>query len=597
MKHFTVTFNPDAITVKIHGGATLLEAAGQAGIILNTACGGQGLCGKCSVIIENEGEVLACKYIIESDLTVTILNKSRFFEQKILSSGIETQIHVHPTVCKKFVKPLPADFDELPGILAAGCPSEKYTLEDGIRGKNARFDTETHEKGATFVCHLTPDSDNGEKYRYLVVDVEAGDTTTELFGLAIDIGTTTVVVKLIDMATGKVIATEADENPQRRFGDDVISRITFAETDENLKKLQSVIINCLNTLTKKLCGSAGINPGSIYEVAAVGNTTMHHLFLGLPVKQLGQAPYHPFSVESFDRTAAEMGFAINPIANIHTVENIAGFVGADTVAMGLAIDIGNAEKMTLAVDIGTNGELILGTKDKLYSASCAAGPALEGARISQGNRAVNGAIEAVVINEHDIDLDVIGGGTPHCICGSGLIDAVAVMLELGIIDTTGRILFKSNLDGKVSEKILSRLLEKNNQPAFCLAFDKKGKPAVILTQKDVREFQLAKAAIRTGIKLLQKKAGVDDNGLSQILLAGAFGNYIRRESAVRTGLLPSIPIEKIKFVGNAASSGARMILLSRNMQAQASELARKIEYIEIAHLPEFTVVYADSMMF
>src|SRR3989339_1096886 len=279
MKHFTITFNPDDVTVKIHSGATLLEAAGQAGIILNTTCGGRGTCGKCAVLLDGKERVLACRYIIESDLNVTIPPESRFFEQKILSTGIETQIHVHPTVCKKFVKPLPADFGDLQDILAEHCSAEKYTLTEDLQGKIGGFNAEKREKGVTFICHLEPKSNHNETYRYTVVGAEEGDTTADLFGLAIDIGTTTVVVKLVDMTNGKVVITEADANPQRKFGDDVISRITYGETNENLKKLQSTIINCLNTLTKKACGSAGIKPTSIYEVAAVGNTTMHHLFL------------------------------------------------------------------------------------------------------------------------------------------------------------------------------------------------------------------------------------------------------------------------------------------------------------------------------
>jgi uncharacterized 2Fe-2S/4Fe-4S cluster protein (DUF4445 family) len=256
--------------------------------------------------------------------------------------------------------------------------------------------------------------------------------------------------------------------------------------------------------------------------------------------------------------------------------------------------------MTLVIDIGTNGELILGTKDKLYAASCAAGPAMEGARITCGSRAAEGAIEAVVINEGPegigIDLDVIGACPPRSICGSGLIDAVAVLLDLGIVDATGRLAGTGTLPDSMSAAIAARVRQVDGEPAFILVEDADGH-TVFLTQKDIRQVQLAKAAIRAGIKLLQKKVGIGDCDIEQIYLAGAFGNYIRRESAVRTGLLPDVPIERIRFVGNAASSGAQIILLSSQARQKACELARKIEYIEIAHEPEFQDVFADSMMF
>jgi uncharacterized 2Fe-2S/4Fe-4S cluster protein (DUF4445 family) len=257
--------------------------------------------------------------------------------------------------------------------------------------------------------------------------------------------------------------------------------------------------------------------------------------------------------------------------------------------------------MTLVVDIGTNGELILGTKEAMFAASCAAGPALEGARISQGSRAVAGAIERVLVNNDDIDLDIIGtegGAFARTICGSGLIDAVAVLLDMGLIDETGRFVEKDELTGKLSDDILGRLIEQDGQGAFVLAHNTgNNNEPVILTQKDIRETQLAKAAIRAGIILLQKKIGINDEDIEQVLLAGAFGNYIRRESAKRIGLLPDVELEKIHFVGNAASTGAEMVLLSSECRELAAEIVKKIEYVEIANQAEFQDVFAESLMF
>jgi len=528
MKHFIITFKPDNKQISIHAGAALIDAAGQAGIILNTVCGGKGACKKCLVNLEPDGEeVLACQHHIQNDLTVTIPSSSRFLEQKILEHGIDTQIDLVAAVYEKY-----------------------------------------REKAAP----------------------------EKIFGIAIDIGTTTVVAKLINMADGQCHSTEATLNPQSRYGDDVISRIAYAQNDKRLAELHKVIIDCVNDLTTKLCKKTSIEAEHIYEMCVVGNTTMNHIFLQLPVIQLGRAPYKAFSLDAHDMPAAQLHIEMNPAGNIHTVENIAGFVGSDTTAVALAVDIESAEETTLVVDIGTNGELVLGAKDKLYAASCAAGPALEGARITCGSRAVEGAIEGVVVNEDDIDLDVIGSCPARSICGSGLIDAVAVMLDLGIIDSSGRFVEPQKLLDKLPPAIFSRIIERQGEPTFVLV-ENEGSGMVFLTQKDIRQMQLAKAAIRAGIRLLQKKVGLEDCDIEHILLAGAFGNYIRKESALRVGLLPAVPVEKIRFVGNAAASGARMILLSRHCRDKARELARKIEYVEIAHEPEFQDVYADSMLF
>lgn len=525
MKHFKITFKPDDRQITIHKGATLFDAAGQAGIIMNTVCGGRGICGKCEAILELGGEkVLACQYRIERDLTVTIPVSSRFFEQKILAEGIDTETRIDRDIYKNYLQ-----------------------ISEGA----------------------------------------------QILGVAVDIGTTTVVAKLIDMTSGQCLATEAALNPQTRYGDDVVSRIAYAETDDKLGELQKVITDCLNELITRLCEKTSIDSQQIFEVCAVGNTTMNHIFLNLPVKQLGQAPYKAFSLDSKDTPTDESSLQINPAGNIHTVENIAGFVGSDTTAVALAIGIDTFDKMSLIVDIGTNGEIVLGTAGKLYAASCAAGPAFEGARIRCGSRAVEGAIEAVVVNEDDIDLDVIGNSPARSICGSGLIDAVAVLLNLDIVDATGRFVEAATLKDKLQTSIFSRIIEQDGQPAFQLDDAQK----VVLTQADIRQVQLAKSAIRAGIIFLERKLGIADGDIEQIFLAGAFGNYIRAESALRLKMLPDVPVERIHFVGNAASSGAQMILLSRQCRDKARQLARKIEYVEIAHQPGFQDVFADCMSF
>ena len=530
MDHFTITFRPDGKQVSIHSGATLIEAASQAGIVLNFVCGGKGTCKKCLVHLEpGSRPVLACQYRIERDLTVTVPAGSRFFEQRILAEGVASQTAIEPDIYKDYLQ-------------AGSGPA--------------------------------------------------------IFGVAVDVGTTTVVAKLMDMADGRCCATEAALNPQARFGDDVVSRIAYAQSERQYADLHSAIIECINVLIDGLCAKASIEADRIYEMCVVGNTTMNHILLRLPIAQLGQAPYHAWSLEAHDVRAADLGLRMNQAGNVHTVENIAGFVGADTTAVALACDIDAAEEMTLIVDIGTNGEIVLGTKDQLYAASCAAGPALEGARITCGSRATDGAIEAVVANGDDIDMDVIGDCPPRSICGSGLIDAAAVMLDLGVMDRTGRFAEPEELKGKLPPAIFSRIFEHEGQPAFRLAGTANAAPdQVFLTQRDIRQMQLAKGAIRAGIRLVQQRAGLEDGDIRHVLLAGAFGNYIRPVSALRVGLLPAVPVERIRFVGNAAASGAQMALISRHCRQQAGRLARKIEYVEIAHEPDFQMVFADSMFF
>lgn len=517
MKHFTVTFRPDEKTVSVHAGCNLIEAAGLAGIILNSVCGQKGICGRCEVVLEpTHRTVLACQYNVESDITVVIPYGSRFAEHKILTEGAGRGGAITPDIYKKY-----------------------------IPAADAR----------------------------------------PVYGLAIDIGTTTVVVKLVDMKTGRVIATSAELNPQTRFGDDVISRIAYASDDDKLNNLNQLIVDCINKLIALCCAGAKAGPGDIYETCIVGNTTMNHIFLKLPVNQLGQAPYKAFSVDARDLSPGESGLNMNPKGNIHCVANIAGFVGADTTAVALAGEFDRAGQMTLAIDIGTNGEVVLGTGDKLYSASCAAGPAFEGARITCGSRAVRGAIESVFVAEGNIEMDVIGGDSPRSICGSGLIDAVAVLLDTGVVDSTGRFTSRSDI-----EKI-------GGEEAFVLARGEKGEPAVYLTQKDIREVQLAKGAIRTGIKLLENRLSINDNNIRQVFLSGAFGNYIRPRSAVRIGMLPDVEIGKIRSIGNAASSGAQLILLSSDCRKIAAGLAKKIQYVEIANDPQFEQVFAESIPF
>ncbi len=596
MSQILVRFVPDNKQVNVHAGITILEAAGRAGIILNTPCGGAGTCRKCAVGIDSQKEpVLACQTRLQTDTVVTIPQDSRFYQQQILQHGVETQIRVSPSIRKVKFDAIPQDsrklIDELDRI-------NGYTVSGISPFVLDKFQQNAYQSGyspSTVVLRkncTSPGKDNRESYEVLCI--EQGDTQKELFGIAVDIGTTTVVAKLVDMQDGQVRAIEAMANPQIRFGDDVIARISHAGSEEGYAQLHDVIIECLNQLIAGLCTKQQLDAAHIYELTAAGNTTMSHLLAGHPVTQLGQAPYKAHTTQAEDRNASQISLNINPCGNVHIIENIAGYVGSDTTAAALAVGMDKAKNINLLVDIGTNGELVLGTGEKMYSASCAAGPAMEGARIRQGSRAIDGAIEKIHIEDGDICVHVIGNVPARSICGSGIIDAVAVLLDLGLVDQTGRFLDREELAEDISPKILNRLTTVEDQPAFILSH---GDQPVCFTQRDVRETQLSKGAMRAGMELLLQKAGITADQIDQILLAGAFGNYIRRKSAFRIGLLPAVAHEKVIYVGNAASTGAQMILLSHECRTIAAELVQRIEYVEIAHMPEFQMVFAESMMF
>lgn len=599
MKHYIVNFQPDNLTIAIHAGATLLEAAGQAGLILSTPCGGIGRCGKCDVqLMPSEKKVRACQYIIEHDLTVSIPDSSRFFKQKILEHGIQREVDITASIRKCFIKYPPSELNALCETLSHATSAPVTPLND-LEDTFASQLISCSKNGLTAV--LSTDLDTELPLCYQLMGIEPDDTTNKLYGIAVDIGTTTVVARLADLNTGKIIATASTENPQRQYGDDVISRISYCENEDGPDNLHMAMIICLNDLIESVTQKAGIHQKDIYDAAVVGNTTMNHLLLKYPVRQLGQAPYQAHSLVARDHEPGQLGININSAGNVHTLANIAGFVGSDTVAAALACGLDISDINTLLVDIGTNGEIVWGTGSHLLATSCAAGPALEGAGITFGSRAQSGAIERVVFDDKDIDLDIIGTtALATTLCGSGLIDAVAVLLELGIIDATGRFCDLYELDPMLSEAIRKRYISHNNEPAFVLTGSYSGhqwQNAVLLTQKDIRQMQLAKAAIRAGIEFLLKKAGNSTFEIQQLLLAGAFGNYIQKKNAVRIGLLPPIPLEKIHFVGNAACSGAQMALISQDARKMAKHLAKSIDYVEIAHRADFQMVFSEFLVF
>ena len=424
----------------------------------------------------------------------------------------------------------------------------------------------------------------------------------QYFGLSFDVGTTTVVGMLWNLVTGEHAGAKAESNPQAAYGADVISRIMFAEKSrDNLLFMQREIIECLNRITDALIKANEISADSIYDITIVGNTTMSHLIAGACPGSLARAPFTPAFYGEVRKEAAEFGLSVNPKANVTILPNIAGHVGSDitvgVIAAGILVKAGTH----LLIDVGTNGEIVLCRDGKALACSTAAGPAFEGASIHQGMRASKGAIERVELKDGEVSLQTIENVKATGICGSGVIDAAAELFKAGLVEKTGRLINAEKARERgLAEGFASRLADGATGREFALEYtdgaaDRAG--GVVITQNDIREIQLAKAAIRAGIKLMLKEFGMDEADIDNIYIAGAFGSHIRPESAAGIGLIPDIGKEKIIYIGNAAGIGASMALLSAEARKDINEAAKAIRHIELAGDPQFQDTYVKAMSF
>lgn len=616
-KGIKVTFEPEGRVTYVLPGTTLIEAAGEVGLVISSPCGGKGTCGKCLVEISKnapeptaadtkhisskqllKGFRLACQTHVSEEMVVTVPTQSRFFEQKIRKTGLAVAVALEPLVQAVHLHlPAPsledqrADSDRvLQGIqqnhvvTANGCPlriplAVARKLPSSLREKNFA------------VTAILADSE--------VIDVVPGHVKAHCYGVAFDIGTTTVVGMLDCLDAERPTQVAARTNPQLRYGDDVVSRIEHAQSKEGgLRQLQQTIVECLNDIIGELCEKAGVDRRNIFEAVVGGNTTMTHLFLGIDPTHLAHAPYVASLRNGLVCPAADLGLDVHGEARVFTLPNIAGFVGGDTVAVILATDLLQSSGARLAVDIGTNGEVVLAMDGKLLACSTAAGPAFEGARITFGMRAADGAIEKVIIHD-DVEISVIGNVAARGLCGSSLIDAVAELLRVRVVNATGRMLPPDELPSSVPQAVRERVVQTDSGTRFILAREDEtqmGGP-LYLTQRDVREIQLAKGAMAAGMAVLMAEMGVRAQDLNEVLLAGAFGNFIRRSQAKRIGLLPDIPTERIRFVGNAAGTGARMALLSRRSRDDAEKISRMTRYVELAGRADFQQAFAEAMLF
>ena len=595
-----IIFQPYGRRFEISEGKTILEIAKDAGIGINAICGGEGLCGKCRVIIHEGRENLSKpteaerRALSEDDLArnfrlacqarilrtgliiVEIPPESRVDRQKLLLSGYERKIKAKPAVRRINIhlkKPslldVKADIDRL-----------LEAVESQI-GSEVKVDYEVMK----VIPHLLREAD----WHISVVlwrdkeIISVEPDYTGLYGFALDIGTTKLAGYLVDLNSGRIIAATSMMNPQIAYGEDVISRIKFAsEGEENLKALNRSLIEGINKMIDELCGEVGISHHNIYDMTVAGNTAMHHIFLGIPPNYLAQMPYPAALQSPIDVKAREAGVKINSGAYIHVLPVIAGFVGGDAVADALATEIYEADEVSMLIDIGTNTEIILGDKEDLIACSCASGPAFEGAHIKCGMRASNGAIEHVWIKPgtFEVGYKTIGDEKPRGLCGSAVIDAVAEMLKVGLIDSSGRFIMDNDTP---------RLRGRGRGAEFVIAWKDETASShdIVVTQSDIREIQLAKAAIYTGTSILMRHRRIKPDDIRRVYLAGAFGNYIDPQNAKVIGMYPDVPLERVRFVGNTAGSGARAALISMEARKTAERIAKKIRYVELGADPAF----------
>ena len=609
-KEYKVIFEPSGRSVYVLPGTILLEAAARCGQIIETPCGGAGKCGKCIVKItsgkceacseENkvlgarrikEGYRLACQCRVNGDLVVEIPESSLFqSNQKILAHDEGGHLEVKPAVSKKCVKVAKPSRDDP--------RSDSERFREAL-GENISLGIHTLQA----LPYALRESDfivTAVLKGNFVIDIESGDTTSHCYGLAFDVGSTTLVGTLINLYNGKEMGVVSMVNPQTSFGDDVISRIKRCrEEQDGLAKLHETVINAVNSMIKELAEKAEIKTDDIWEAVFAGNSTMQEIFCGINPFTLGEIPFVPTFRERVRMKASDIGIHIHPAGEISVFPQIGGFVGGDTVAGIIATRLDKQkETPVLLVDVGTNGEIVLAHKGKMIATSVAAGPAFEGARIVNGMRAAAGAIEKVVI-DRDVEVNVIGNVKPAGICGTGLIDAVAYLLRRGIIDETGRILGPDEVSSSLSDKLRQRIVNEKDHFNFVLVpanATATGEP-ICLYQRDVRELQLANAAIRAGITILLRQEGLAPEDLKAVLLAGGFGNFIRRNNACRIGMLPAIETTKIRFVGNTSSFGAKRVLLSFDEWTYAEQVVKETKHIDLSLDPEFQNEFSTAMMF
>jgi len=599
MTAYTIDFEPAGRRGQCQDNESLLICARQLGVGISSICGGQGKCRSCKVQVLNgtvsettsndleafspqelqDGWRLACQTYPTSDCKLSVPPESMTTPQRTQVEGLEIAVQPEPPVRAYHLQlPTPslsdpqADADRLLQVL-----NRQYQLHCGEVDIDVLRILSAQLRSWNWECQASVRED----------EVIALDPwPNRQLGLAIDLGTTKVAGYLVDLSDGRTLVARGIMNPQISYGEDILSRITcIIKSPDEGTRLQKLVVEALNELTVDLCAEVGANTEEIVEAVVVGNTAMHHLFLGLPVRQLALSPFVPAVSRALDMKARDLGLHIAPGAFVHLLPNIAGFVGADHAAMLLATEVWQAEGPIVALDIGTNTEVSLVNNGEITALSCASGPAFEGGHIKDGMRAATGAIERLRIADDSIQYQTIDEAPPVGICGSGILDTMAQLYLVGIIGKDGRM--KDNHP---------RVRTRKEQRQFVLVSkeERDGYPAIVITQQDVRELQLAKAAIRTGIQVLLETSGCSEEEIKQVIIAGAFGSYIDVSSAITIGMLPSLPLNRFRQVGNAAGMGAKLALISLSQRTDAQTIAARVHYIELASAPNFMQTFIQA---
>ena len=589
-------------------GVSASDAASWNGIAIDSTCGGYGTCKKCRIKVTTgdvepskldyrafteteikEGWRLACLVRAGKDVTLDVPPLTT--RPKAATVGVGRQVILRPAVQKRYVEladPTLHDqrtdivrlFDAIDDIEATVSLAAMRNLPKVLRSSFFKVT-------AVFVDQE-------------LIDIEAGDTTALRYGIAYDLGTTTVVATLLDLNTGTPVAVKSMLNKQQPFGADVISRISATMMDATaLDRLRGFAQQTLAELSAEVCEEAGVNPLNVYEVALAGNATMTQLALGIDPEPLGVAPFIMVSASFPDVQASELGINVHPRAKAVIMPSLGAYVGGDIVAGALASGMDRDKRLRLFIDVGTNCEIILGDGEKILATAAPAGPAFEAASIKCGVRAASGAIETIKVVDGDLEIGTIENTKAIGICGSGLVDACASLVQLGLLDNSGRFVTPEQV-AIAAPKVAHRLVEREGERVFVLTWggtEGDLNDCVFLTQRDVRELQFAKAAIATGWALLLEEFGVAESEVQQVLLAGSFGSYLSPASAVKIGLVPKLPVMRIVSAGNVAGEGAKMVLLSAQERNGAMALLDEIEYIELSDRADFNDKFVERLSF
>lgn len=619
-----VTFEPGGRVLLAEAGQTLLDAAFAAGVPLDGVCGGRGICERCRVVVtrgtveaaeargaRTGGEVLACLARVVGDVSIEIPEASRIDGEQILTGmerwdqllttteGIEGPLSrtmapaAQPVVEGQLAFVLPLD---LPPPTLEDCVSDAARLARELGRQHGLRDVAVSVEALRVVPGALRESDwkvgaviartNGG---HELIGLRPGRGVTGVFGVAVDIGTTTVVAHLVDLATGRTLGAAAALNRQVRFGDDVISRIIHAAEPGGLERLRTAVVGEINVLVGSLARAHDIDRDQIVAAVCAGNTTMVHLFLGLPPAEIRREPYIPVSTAPPAFHAGDLGLRIHPAGVVASMPGVSGWVGGDITADVLACDMDQTAELSMLIDVGTNGETVIGNRDFLVCCACSAGPAFEGGGISSGMRAAGGAIQRVdIAKAGDLVYETVGSVRPRGICGSGLVDLLAELLRVGYMDRAGQLQTESPIvrEGPAGPEVLVAAAETTAT----------GRD-LVLGAADIQNLLRAKAAVYAGAALLARRLGLAMSDIERIYVAGGFGAYLDIRKAILIGLLPEVPLERITFIGNGSVAGAKLALLSVGARARAAEVARKMTYRELSVDAGFMEEYVSAMFF